>query len=84
MQNNGLGYTILTQKTIIQMVPCSSKYQRKCEGLVWRKPNRHVFAHISGYGSPFELSFFALKPCVLARRFAYNKPYYFTNLILTL
>ena len=38
----------------------------------------------SSQRAPFDLSFFALKPCVLACSFAYCKPCLFTNLIFTL
>ncbi len=76
---NRLRLTVSTQKSIIK-----SEHPSSSDGLVCPKPNRHVFANNSSYKAPFELSFFALKPCVLARWFAYNKPYYFTNLIFTL
>ena len=84
MQNDGLGHRVSTQKTIIQTDHPSPRYEQKCDGLVCAKPNHHVFANISSYKAPFELSFFALKSCVLAGRFAYNEPYDFTNLIFTL
>ena len=84
MQNDGLGHTVSTQKTIIQTNHPSPRYEQKRDGLVCAKPNRHIFADISSYKAPFELSSFALKPYVLARRFACNKPYYLTNLIFTL
>ena len=81
---NGLGHTVSTQKTISQTDPAGSRYGPKRDGLVCAKPNRHVSACISGWGGRFELSFFALKPRVLACSFAYYKSYVFTNLIFTL
>ena len=84
MQIDWLGNTVSTQKTIIQMNHPSLRYEQKRDGLVCAKPNRHVFADISSFKAPFELSFFALKPWVLAGHFAYNKPYNFANLIFTL
>ena len=79
MQKNGLGLTVSTQKSIIKTDHRSPRYNQKRDGLVWRKPNRHVLAHISSQLGPFDLSFFALKPCVLARSFAYYKPHVFLN-----
>ena len=42
-----LWQTVSTQKTIIQTDHPSLRYKPKHDGLVWRKPNRHVFAHLS-------------------------------------
>ena len=84
MQKNGLGHTVSTQKTISQTDPAGSRYGPKRDGLVCAKPNRHVLAYISGWGGLFDVSFFALKPCVLACSFAYYKSYVVTNLIFTL
>ena len=79
-----LGHTILAQKTIIQTNHPSPSYEQKRDSLFCAKPNHRVFANILSYKALFELSFFALKSCVLAGRFAYNKPYDFANLIFTL
>ena len=62
----------------------SLRFESKNDSLVWRKPNRHILAHISSYEGLFELSFYALKLCTLALRFAYNKPYDFAHFIFTL
>jgi hypothetical protein len=64
--------------------PSGSRYKQKCDGLVWRKPNRHVFAYISSWGGPIDLILFPLKPCAIAGSFPYNKPYVFKILIFTL
>ena len=84
IQIDRLGHTISTQKLIVQSDHPCPRYKTKREGLVWRKPNRNVFAHISSYEGLFELSFFVLKPCALAGQFEYNKPYNFENFIFTL
>ena len=84
IQIDRLGHTISTQKSIVQSDHPCLRYKTKREGLVWRKPNRDVFAHISSYNGLFELSFFVLKPCALAGQFEYNKPYDFENFIFTL
>ena len=79
MQKNKLGHTVLTPKTIIQTDHPNLRYKPKRGGLVWRKPNRQILAYISSQLGPFDLSFFALKPCVLARSFAYYKPHVLMN-----
>ena len=84
IQIDRLGHTISTQKSIVQSDHPCLRYKTKREGLVWRKPNRDVFAHILSYNGLFELSFFVLKPCALAGQFECDKPYDFENLIFTL
>ena len=66
MQIDRLGHTVSMQKTIIQTNHPSPRYEQKRDGLVCAKPNHHVYANISSYKAPFELSFFALKSCVLS------------------
>ena len=84
MQKNGLGLTISTQKSMLKTDHRSPRYKQKRKGLVWRKPNRHILDHISGWGGPFWLSIFALKPWALARSFAYKQSYEIENLIFSL
>ena len=57
---------------------------QKRDGLVCAKPNQHIMANISLQGGPFELLFFALKPCVLAGSFAHKQLCDFESLIFTL
>ena len=62
MQNNRLGHTVSSQKTIIQTDPPSRRYWQKRDGLFFTKPNLHILAYVSGWGRRFELWFFVLKP----------------------
>ena len=84
IQIDRLGHTISTQKSIVQSDHSCLRYEQKRHGLVCAKPNLHVLSYISGKGGRIELSIFALKLCVLAGRFEYNKPYDFENFIFTL
>ena len=81
MRKNKLGHMVSMQITINQTDPSGSRYGPKRDDLVCAKPNRHILTYISGWGGRFELSFFALKPSVLAEC---CKPYVFTILIFTL
>jgi hypothetical protein len=67
-----------------QSDPSGSRYKRKCDCLLWHKPNRHIFAYNSSWGGPINLIFPPLKPCAIAGSFPYNNPYVFKILIFTL
>ena len=48
IQKNWLGHKVLMRKMLVQTDHPSLTYKPKRDGFVCRKPNRHVFAHISG------------------------------------
>ena len=75
MQMNRLRLTVSTQKSIIKSEHPSSRYDQKRDGLVCTKPNRHIFAYISGCSGPFRLAILALKLWALAGSFAYKQSY---------
>ena len=62
MQKNRLRLTVSTQNSVIKLEHPSSRYDPKRVGLVCAKPNRHIFAYISGCSGLFRLAIFALKP----------------------
>jgi hypothetical protein len=61
MQNDRLGHTVSSQKTIIQTDPRSRRYWQKSGGLVCIAPNQNIMANTSCQGGPFELLFFCVE-----------------------